>query len=214
VSKRAKSNATQKIAVGILILLFAIVVGGAIISDARLKGQPTKAVAPDFRRSLGSAQARVTIIEYGDFGCPTCKSWQRLKIIDQIFQKYGDQVRFIWRDFPVITAESPKAAEAAYCAYDQGQFWAYHDLLFEKAPALGIAALKGYARELGLDGAQFDECLDTGKRRADVEANFDDALNRHLLGTPSFFVNDRPIVGPASFNQLSALIDSELNKPD
>ena len=80
--------------------------------------------------ALGPTTAKVTIIEYGDFGCPTCRAWHRAGILDQVLAQYGDQVRFLWRDFPVITPQSPKAAEAGQCAYDQGKFWDYHDLLY------------------------------------------------------------------------------------
>ena len=74
--------------------------------------------------------------------------------------EYGDQVQFVWRDFPIITAQSPKAAEAGQCAFDQGKFWEYHDYLFERANSLSVSDLKAYAREVGLDGEQFDQCLD------------------------------------------------------
>jgi protein-disulfide isomerase len=59
---------------------------------------------------LGDANARITIIEYGDFGCPTCRGWEKSGVLKEIRQKYGNQVKFVWRDFPVITPESPKAA--------------------------------------------------------------------------------------------------------
>ena len=99
---------------------------------------------------------------------------------------YGDQVRFVWRDFPVITPQSPKAAEAGQCAYDQGQYWEYHDLLYERAPALGVNDLKTYAAEVGLDTAQFNQCLDAGQHQATVDHDLQDALGRGFRGTPSF----------------------------
>ena len=106
----------------------------------------------------------MTIIEYGDFGCPTCRGWEQAGVLKQIVATYGDQVHFVWRDYPIITAQSPQAAEAGQCAFDQDKFWQYHDLLYAKAPALSISDLKSYAAQIGLNTAQFNQCLELGKR--------------------------------------------------
>ena len=66
--------------------------------------------------ALGASNAAVTIIEYGDFGCPSCRVWHQDGVMQKIMAQYGDKVQFVWRDFPVITAQSPKAAEAGQCA--------------------------------------------------------------------------------------------------
>jgi len=143
-----KKRGQRRLIIGLgLFALFALVAfvfwpqpkAGAV-SPERLADDP----------SLGPASAPATIIEYGDFGCPSCRVWHKAGNLEQIRAQYGDQVRFVWRDFPVITPESPKAAEAAQCAYDQGKFWEYHDLLFARAPALNVADLKACAVELGL----------------------------------------------------------------
>ena len=108
----------------------------------------------------------VTITEFADSGCITCKAWYQFGIKEQVREKYGDQVRFVWRDFPVITADSPMAAEAGFCAHDQGRFWEYHDLLYHNSPALKANNLKQYAAELGLDTQIFNQCLDSGQHTA------------------------------------------------
>ena len=113
-----------------------------------------QAVGPDRVEDdpfIGAANAPVTIVEYGDFGCPACRSWHNAGIMDQVRAVYGDQARLVWRDFPVITARSPKAAEAAQCAYVQDNFWEYHDLLYESAVSPGTSDLKRYASNPGLD---------------------------------------------------------------
>ena len=104
----------------------------------------------------------MTIIEYGDFGCTTCRGWEQAGVLKQIVAAYGNQVHFVWRDYPIITAQSPQAAEAGQCAFDQDKFWQYHDLLYAKAPALSISNLKSYAAQIGLNTAQFDQCLELG----------------------------------------------------
>ena len=113
----------------------------------------------------------------------------------------------IWRDFPHTLAESPQAAEAGQCAFDQGKFWEYHDLLYARAPALSQADLEGYAAQLGLDTAQFNTCLETHQNQPKVAHDLLDAHNRHLAGTPAFLVNDRPIIGAQPFEYFKSVID-------
>jgi protein-disulfide isomerase len=161
---------------------------------------------------LGAADAPVTIVEYGDFGCPSCRAWHNAGILDMVLATYGDQVRFVWRDFPIITAFSPEAAQAAQCAYDQGHFWEYHDFLFERAASLRVENLKSYAGELGLDKTAFDQCLDSGQHQATVEKDLEDAFERRLPGTPSFLVNDQPLAGPPNFQTLQQVIEANLNQ--
>jgi protein-disulfide isomerase len=160
--------------------------------------------------AIGPASAPVTIVEYADFGCPTCKAWHQAGILKQVLAKYGDKVRFVWRDFPVITADSPKAAEAGRCANDQGKFWPFHDLVYTKAPAISVSDLKAYAAQAGLDTAAFDDCLDSGREAATVQASLSDAEARGFTGTPSFLVNGNVLAGPPSFDELSRIIDADL----
>jgi protein-disulfide isomerase len=116
-------------------------------------------------------------------------------------------VRFVWRDLPIITAQSPKAAEAGQCANAQGKFWEYHDLLYARAPALSLSDLKSYAAELGLDTTVFNQCLDSGQSQAKVAQNQQDAVSHGIHGTPSFLVNTKVLVGPLSFEQFQSFID-------
>ena len=168
-----------------------------VLNTARLASDP----------SLGSPSAKVTVIEYGDFGCTTCRGWEQAGVLKQIVAAYGDQVHFVWRDYPIITAQSPQAAEAGQCAFDQGRFWQYHDLLYTKAPALSIGDLKTYAVQLGLNAARFDQCLDSGQDKAKVDQSMAEARGYGFIGTPSFIVNGQKVIGPASFSQFKSMID-------
>lgn len=161
-------------------------------------------------RTIGPESAPVTITEYADFGCITCQAWHQFGIREQVIDQYGDQVQFIWRDFPVTTRLSPKAAEAGFCAHDQGRFWDYHDILFENAPALAVENLKAYADSIGLNTDEFNPCLDSGKFQQAVEKELAEARELGLRGVPSFIVNGKRLVGPPSFEQLSATIDEIL----
>jgi len=187
--------------------LFVLAIGVVFLSWPRAQPQPTARLQPADEPFLGSSSAPVTIVEYGDFGCTICRRWHKQGVLDQILAHYGDRVRFVWRDFPIITAYSPKAAEAGQCAFGQGQFWEYHDLLYDRAPALSVSDIKTYAAELGIDTARFDSCLDSGVYRAKVEASTKEAFGHGFRGTPGFLVNDRPIAGPGSFEYFQAIID-------
>ena len=131
--------------------------------------------------------------------------------MQQVLAAYGNDVQFVWKDFPVITAQSPKAAEAGQCALDQGKFWEYHDLLYAKAPALTVNDLKDYAAQIGLDKAKFNECLDSGQNQAKVYQSLNEAQREYAFpGTPSFLINGKKLVGPPSFETLKSTIDSIL----
>lgn len=204
-SQRSQKNMRQWIGFGALALILLVAVfflssrpKAGPLSEARLAANPT----------LGPDSAKVTIVEYGDFGCPTCRAWYNARILERVRATYPDTVQFVWKDFPVITAQSPKAAEAGQCAFDQGKFWQYHDLLYEKAPALSVAELKDYASQLGLDTEKFDHCLDSGQDEAKVEQSLNEAEHQYAFpGTPSFLVNGEKLVGPPTFETLKSMID-------
>lgn len=157
----------------------------------------------------GPRDAAVSIVEFGDFGCSSCRRWHNLGVREQIKAEYGEQVHFVFRHFPVITMDSPRAAEAAQCAEEQGQFWPYHNYLYEEASGLGEAELKLYAEQLGLDTAVFNACLDSGQYADYVQTDLDSARAEGATGTPTFFVNGRLITVP-SYENLTALIEQEL----
>lgn len=171
------------------------------LDETRLASNPT----------IGSASAKVIITEYGDFGCTSCRAWHNAGIMEKVIAAYGADVQFVWKDFPVITAQSPKAAEAGQCALDQGKFWEYHDYLYEQARSLSVSDLKSYAAQLGLDIAQFNACLDSGQNQAKVNQSLNEAQRQYAFpGTPSFLVNGKKLVGPPSFETLKSTIDSIL----
>ncbi len=185
-----------------------ILIAAVLFVSTRPKAQPLDARRLASDPTLGPASAKVTLIEYGDFGCPTCRAWERAGVLKQVIVAYGDKVHFVWKDFPIITAQSPKAAEAGQCAFDQGKFWPYHDLLYAKAPALSIAELKDYAVQVGLDAAKFDHCLDSGQDQAKVQQSLNEAEQQYgFPGTPSFLLNGKKLIGPQSFETLRSLID-------
>lgn len=172
----------------------------------------SEAVSPDTvpDPTIGPATAVVEVVEYADFGCPACRAWHNSSIREQMFERFGEQVRFVWKDFPVITAQSPKAAEAGHCASAQGKFWEYHDYLYEQATGLDVEKLKQYAEEVDLDVEQFAQCLDSGMMVRKVRAGEQEARRLGLRATPGFAVNGRPLNGAPTFDILATVIQQEL----
>lgn len=147
-------------------------------------------VSTEGRPARGPEDAPVTIVEFTDYQCPFCKRHFD-EVTPTLFDTYGDDVRYVVRNFPLtsIHPQAQKAAEAAECAHAQGRFWEYHDTLFENPRALGVADLKGHARSVGLDEAEFDACLDGGETEDVVQADVEEGQNLGVSGTPTFFVN-------------------------
>jgi protein-disulfide isomerase len=204
-------------------VLLVVIVSGALIVFLRLAPKPAAtagdapAAAPTdpaplaAAPSIGPEGAPVTIIEYADFGCPSCQYWYTLGVLDQLRTRYGDQMRFIWRDYPVITLDSPKAAEAGQCAHEQGKFWEFHDAIYEHDGQIGAADLEKYAAAIGLDMSQFDECVTTRRYRERVNAEMSEAFKHGYNGAPYFAINDRIVVGPQPLKVFAGLIDPMLS---
>jgi protein-disulfide isomerase len=160
--------------------------------------------------SLGDPDAPVTMVEFADFECPFCNKVQAT--VRLILERYGDRVRFVFRDFPLSYHRfAAKAAEAAHCAADQGRYWEMHELLFENADALRIEDLKAYAVELGLDSNRFDACLDSSEKAALVKESAEWGKRLRIRGSPSFFINGRMITGAQPFARFQEIIEAELS---
>ncbi len=105
-----------------------------------------------------------------------------------MLEQYGDQIRIVYRDFPVVGGE--QAAEAAECANEQEAFWPYHDALFEDARIYNtVDDYVGLANQLGLDVPQFRQCLESSKYRDEIVNDYNDGIAYGVSGTPTFFIN-------------------------
>ena len=149
--------------------------------------------------AIGNPDAPVTVVEYFDFQCPACQasSDQIVKPLLETYVREG-KVRFIYNFFPILGPESVAAAQAAYCAMEQDAFWPYQHVLFAKRGTGNRGTysrrnLVNMARDIGLDVDAFTACLDGPVAEAYVQASYDYAVRVGLRGTPSFFVNDRPV---------------------
>jgi protein-disulfide isomerase len=201
------------LALGIFIGLIIIGALIALLQPApRPVAAPTAATAAnpapmEAAPTLGPDDAPVTIVEYADFGCPACWQWHKSDVLNQLRARYGDQIRFVWRDFPVITLLSPKAAEAGQCAHEQDKFWEFHDLVYARDGAIEASDLKSYAAEIGLNMDQFTDCVTSRRYRDRVNAEQHEGFERGLKGAPAFFVNDQRVIGPQRAAVFEEIID-------
>jgi len=161
----------------------------------------------------GLKDAPVTIIEFSDFQCPYSKHYFD-ETLSMILSNYSDRIQYVYRDFPVasIHPNAPKTAEAAQCAFEQGKFWEYHDMLYKNQGKQELADLKAYAVVLGLDERAFNLCLDSGKYAGEVEKDVADGKSYGVYGSPTFFINGRKVVGALPYATFRTIIDEELSK--
>ena len=212
IQKKARSAARRRRR-RINAIIGVVLVGGAITAFAATRPPAPDPSLPELvaeEVSKGPADAPVTIIEYGDFNCPSCRQYHQLGIIDQVLAQYPGEVRFVWRHFPVITPSSPDLAEAAECASDQGAFWEFHDLLFNAAPT-SKGQMVGFAEQLGLDVAAFGKCFESRGYQDAVEDQMIEAFGHGFRGTPSFMINDTPLAGPPTYEYLISVVEGQLN---
>jgi protein-disulfide isomerase len=141
--------------------------------------------------TLGSKDAAVTMVEFTDYECPFCRQFESATF-GEIRKKYIDtgKVLLVVRNLPLsIHSNAMRAAQAALCAGDQGQFWGMNDLLFSgSAENLGGEGILHSARKLPMDVSVFKSCLDGGKHIPDVLKDQQDAAALQLSGTPSFLI--------------------------
>ncbi|MBW6475187.1 MAG: DsbA family protein [Anaerolineaceae bacterium] len=191
-------------------IIFILVIFAILYPKKQYPPVPEERLALD--PFLGTENAPITIIEYGDYACSGCKLWHNAGVLDEILELYDGEVKFIWRDNAHISTASITAANAAQCAYDQGKFWEYHNLLFNNPRGFSDEGLKAYAVDLGLDTDQFNLCVDQGlyvnKVIHSMKLAGEDGLNQ----TPSFLVNEIIIIGPPATSYLADLITTLLDE--
>jgi protein-disulfide isomerase len=137
----------------------------------------------------GPSSAAVTLVEYGDYQCPFCGYVQ--PIIKKLQKHFGDQLRFVFRNFPQtrVHAYAERAAEAAEAAGAQGKFWEMHDYLYEHREALDAENLVRAADALGLDKVKFDKAVAERAYAGRVQQDLQSGIDSGVGGTPTVFIN-------------------------
>ena len=167
-------------------------------------------VSTDGAPIRGKADAPVTLVEFSDFHCPYCKRVQ--STLTKVLEKYPGKIRLLFRHLPLdaLHPQARSAAEASWCAQDQGKFWEYHDVLFEQAPKAAEDDLKHYAERVGLNTEKFASCLFQSVHHDAVQRDIDEVTKLGMSGTPAFFINGRPLSGAQPFEKFVQVIDEEL----
>ncbi|KAF6246175.1 protein-disulfide isomerase [Nitrosopumilus sp. b3] len=170
---------------------------------------------------MGSSNAPITIIEFGDYQCPNCKKWF-LNTKPDIKSNYIDtgKVKLVFVDIAFLGKDSIPASIATYCAEEQGKYWEYHGFLYSNQLSIdnGWAnsdSLKGYASNLGLNMDMFVSCLDSAKYQKRVEFNTNEAQRNGVIGTPTFFIIgpegiQEKVNGPQPYSVFEKIIESML----
>jgi len=160
---------------------------------------------------FGPENAPVTIVEFSDYQCPACRRSHEL--VRQLRQSYGNQVRWVFKDFPMPGHQWARtAALAARCAAEQGKFWEYQDLLFASSEEFTPSRLTQLARKLYLRMEPFSQCLELGKFQARIDRDIEQAKKLGFDTTPTFVINNRVVSGAPPADRFRQIIDEELEK--
>ena len=232
----------NKFAIPASIVISGLIIAGAIIYAQRVSGPTTASVretlgegqtgnvnAADNIRPItnkdhvrGKPDAPIAIVEFSDTECPFCKRFH--ETMQQAVREYGDRIVWVYRHFPLdqLHSKARKEAEATECANELGgneKFWAYVDRLFEVTPSndgLDPAELSRIAEFVGLDRAQFQTCLMSGRFAKYVEDDYQDAVNSGGTGTPFNVViasdgTKTPLIGAQPYSVIREAIERALN---
>jgi protein-disulfide isomerase len=171
---------------------------------------------------LGSESAPVTIVEFGDYQCEACYHWfhnTRSTLIDNYIET--GKAKLVFVDLPFLGRDSPKAAQASYCAEDQGKYWEYHTTLYnfqDGPPDSGWAdrdRLNSFAFSLDMNIDEFNECMDSSKYVQRVKANYNEAVKNDAKSTPTFIIisqdgKTEKFAGAQPYSVFAATIESML----
>jgi len=187
-----------------------------VLSELKQREAQNQPLSPEVQAKLASGapsfgpeNAKVTIVEFSDFQCPFCT--RAADVVTQIKQKYGDKVRFVFRQYPLpMHGDAHLAAQAALAAHQQGKFWEYHDLLFANQRALTRSSLEDYAKQANLNVDQLKKALDDQSLKAAVDADLKLGEEVNVSGTPTVFINGKRVPNPTEFAPVAKLIDAAL----
>ncbi len=157
----------------------------------------------------GNPLSVVVMTEFADLQCPACRA-AYTSVVKPVVEKYGNQIRYDYKHFPLrsIHRYTMELSEAAECAADQGKFWEYVDLAFEKQPELAKGKAAEWGNTLIADKDVFSRCTRSHIKSKAITADYDEGIAMGVQGTPTFFVNGKQT--PATVDDLSAAIDAQL----
>ncbi|MBP9828273.1 DsbA family protein [Patescibacteria group bacterium] len=179
--------------------------------EALVQGAPgSGALATTDDPHIGSPDAAITIVEFADFGCPYCA--EERFVLDALVKKYPDDVRLIYRDFPLTDVHpgAELAAMAGECAQEQGKFWEFHEALFADQGVFTLDSLVVTAQEAGLRVSLYEQCMTSGIYEDEVMQDLADGVQAGVTGTPTFFINGLKVEGAIPYGVFDELIKAFL----
>lgn len=168
--------------------------------------------------STGNTNAKVVVVEFGDYQCPICGQWYPY-LKNTLMPQYGDKINFVFKNFPLtqVHKNAQIAAQAAEAAGLQNKFWEMHDALYdhqqdwsEQSDPTGLFIQ--YAQSIGLNVDQFKSDLNSQKVKDIVNTDAKLATDMKLQGTPTFFVNGQPVTITTGFDDLKHAVDQALGQ--
>ncbi len=157
----------------------------------------------------GNAQAACTLVEYGDYQCPSCG--QAYPVVKRVQERFGDRLRFVFRNFPLEQHPyAEPAAETAEFAAAHGKFWEMHDALYENQGSLSDELLSELTTALGLDSQALASALRSGEFEPRVEVDLESGGRSGVRGTPTFYINGTRHDGSYDAASLMEAIEGEL----
>lgn len=158
--------------------------------------------------TLGAKDAKVTVVEFADFGCPY--SQEVAPIVRAIAKQYPKDVRVVFRNYPLedLHPGATLAAQAGYCAQAQGKFWEYYDAVLGSKETLGVEMLTSIADQIGMNTKQLGICLDSEAYADAVVKDSADGASLGVTGTPTFFFNGQKVEGSIPFTIFNQIIDA------
>lgn len=217
-------------------LVTLLILGGGIFLLSKKNANPAKTPAPVNPALLvhedshqTNPNAKVTIVEFGDYRCPACKA--AYPATKQIIKDYAEgtssaygKVNFVFRNFPFLPDSSLNpspiastlAANAAECASDLGKFWEMHDYLYANQPdetnikMYNIDDLTKAAGTLGMDTTKFKACLSAKTDNDRVQKDLADGTALNVNATPTFYINGAFMQGVPSYQDFKSILDQLL----
>lgn len=187
-----KMTGETKFFIGIIAFTVVILVGALVMFSRPPKEVPLETLVPQDAWATGSATPIATLVEFSDFECPACASAH--PVVKQVVEKYANDLRFVYRHFPLQQHPSSQiAAEASEAAGTQGKFWEMHDLLFENNTNLSQDVINGLGLELSLDMEKFTQEISNGTYKDRVTKDATDGQALGVDATPTFFLNGKKL---------------------
>jgi protein-disulfide isomerase len=174
-------------------IILVILIAGSVWYSSSAGNKYNEGVDASITHIKGSSEAVITLVEYSDFQCPACATAQ--PVVKDILNEFGDNIKFEYKHFPLpMHPLAEPAARAAEAAGQQGKFFEFHDMLFEKQKnwsnsANPSAIFVQYAEELGLDAQKFRQHMNAPLLSDKIDENKKEGLELGITGTPTFFLN-------------------------